>query len=137
MFLSFNLQAQTSSPYGKNIWAKFEPSHCSFRNRSANWKTGKLAPVSQFWQIESFLFPSRKTYRDSTSPSLYPSIARKQFVVLFWHQACCKFIQSNCFSIFCIAISIPFCDSKMKRGKIENEKLINLVCLNPMLWKKS
>ena len=35
-----------------------------------NGKTGKRAPVFQFSQIESFLFPSRKTYRDSTSPSL-------------------------------------------------------------------
>ena len=37
---------------------------------AAGVRTGKRAPVFQFSQIESFLFPSRKTYRDSTSPSL-------------------------------------------------------------------
>ena len=61
--------------------------------------------------------------------------------MLFWHQACCKFIQSNCFSVFCIAISISVCDSKIKWGKIEKEKVINLINVfitqNLMIWNSS
>ena len=59
--------------------------------------------------------------------------------MFFWHQACCKCIQSNCFSIFRIAISISVCDSKIRWGKIEKEKVINLIKVfitqNLMIWK--